>query len=255
MKQTSGNEKGIEPKFRADVVKEYRNKHGLTHEDFLSNLIEHQELDTHIDISTFRQYFTGAIQNVPIEILKAIANEMGVTLDYLCYNTDTNSVKQYAQNEMGFIADTADSFIKYKPKRWIFETVKRPPDISKKDYTAIYNLFMNKKIPCNGGKLSVIDVFTANMLNLFISTVAYDKTILETFKDNFTNLSATINSNKTQPIGKTEIDLTFDKIFNSNTIQKEYKKALHELNDSNEKLLKDALKESFDSINPNTTLF
>lgn len=48
--------------------------------------------------------------------------------------------------------------------------------------------------------------------------------------------------------------MTFDEIFNSATIQKVYRNATHELHDTIDKLLETALKESFDSIKPNTTL-
>lgn len=252
MKQTIENK---EPKFRADYVKQYMKRAGLSYDKFLNNLVESQNLDIYIDSSTFRQYFIGAIQNVPIEILKAMANETGVTLDYLCYNTDNDLIEKQMLDKLGYTKDMADNFIKNKPDKWIFNTNKRPPEINKKDYTEIFNLFMNKKISYNGGKLTAIDVFTNNMLHLFICTVVNDKNLLEIFKDKFSNLSATINANKNKAIGKNDIDFTFNEIFNSDIIQKEYKKALYELNDCTEKLLKDALKESFDAIKPNETLF
>ncbi|MFR3183130.1 MAG: hypothetical protein ACLTKT_02180 [Clostridia bacterium] len=92
------------------------------------------------------------------------------------------------------------------------------------------------------------------MLNLFICMVVYDKTILETFMQNYDKLSS-INVNKTKTIGNADIDMTFDEIFNSPTIQKSYRNAKNELHDSIDKLLETALKETFDSIKPNTTLF
>lgn len=252
MKQTKKNK---EPIFRADYVKQYTKRNGLTYEEFFSNLVEHQKLDTDIDASTFRQYFTGAIQSVPIEILKAMANETNVTLDYLCYNDTENDVKKYAQTEMGLWSETADKIIENKPNVWLLNSGKKPKELSKKDYSAILNLFLDKKIPYNGGKASLIDVFSLNMLNLFICMVVYDKTILETFMQNYDKLSSSINVNKTKTIGNADIDMTFDEIFNSPTIQNVYRNATHELHDSIDKLLETALKETFDSFNPNRTLF
>lgn len=252
MKQTSENK---EPKFRADYVKQYIKRAGLSYDKFLDNLVENQRLDIYIDNSTFRQYFSGAIQNVPIEILKAMANEIGVTLDYLCYNDTKNDVKKFAQIEMGLWSETADKIIENKPNVWLLNRGIKPKELSKKDYTAILNLFLDKKIPYNGGKASVIDVFSLNMLNLFICTIVYDKTILETFMQNYDKLSSAINVNKTKPTGNTDIDMTFDEIFNSDIIQNVYRNATHELHDSIDKLLETALKETFDSIKPNTTLF
>ena len=52
--------------------------------------------------------------------------------------------------------------------------------------------------------------------------VVYDKTILETFMQNYDKLSS-INVNKTKTIGNADIDMTFDEIFNSPTIQKSYR--------------------------------
>lgn len=49
------------------------------------------------------------------------------------------------------------------------------------------------------------------MLNLFICMVVYDKTILETFMQNYDKLSS-INVNKTKTIGNADIDMTFDEI-------------------------------------------
>lgn len=252
MKQTTENKS---TKFRVDIVKQYMKINSLTYEEFFNNLVKHQELDTDIENSTFRQYFTGAIQNVDIEILKAIANEIGVTLDYLCYNDTENDVKKFAQIEMGLWSETADKIIENKPNVWLLNRGIKPKELSKKDYTAILNLFLDKKIPYNGGKASVIDVFSLNMLNLFICTIVYDKTILETFMQNYDKLSSAINVNKTKPTGNTDIDMTFDEIFNSDIIQNVYRNATHELHDSIDKLLETALKETFDSIKPNTTLF
>ena len=93
------------------------------------------------------------------------------------------------------------------------------------------------------------------MLNLFICTIVYDKTILETFIQNYDKLSSAINVNKTRPIENTDNDMTFDEIFNSDIIQNVYRNATHELHDSIDKLLETALKETFDSIKPNPTLF
>lgn len=252
MKQTKGNK---EPKFRADYVKQYIKRNGLTDEKFFSNLIENQGINPNLNASTFRQYLSGHIQDVPIEILKAMANETNVTLDYLCFNTNTNDIKQYAQNEMGLWAETADKIIENKPNVWLLNRGIKPKELSKKDYTAILNLFLDKKISYNGGKASVIDVFSLNMLNLFICMVVYDKTILETFMQNYDKLSSAINVNKTRPLGNTDIDMSFDEIFNSPTIQNVYRNATHELHDSIDKLLETALKETFDSFNPNRTLF
>lgn len=255
MKQTTENEKDVKPKFRADLVKDYKKKNGLNDSDIIDLLGLKFENGLDIENSTLRQYLNGQIQKIDIDVLKAMANLVDVSLDYFCYNTDTNDVKQYAQNEMGLWAETADNLIKNKPNRGLFNVNKRPKELSKKDYTAVLNLFLDKKIPSNVGKKSAIDVFTTNMLNLFICTVVYDKTILETFKENFTNLSSAINVNKTQPLGNDEIDKTFAEIFNSATIQKVYRNATNELHDTIDKLLETALKETFDSIKPNTTLF
>ena len=65
MKQTKGNK---EPKFRADYVKQYIKRNGLTDEKFFSNLIENQGINPNLNASTFRQYLSGHIQDVPIEI-------------------------------------------------------------------------------------------------------------------------------------------------------------------------------------------
>lgn len=252
MKQTTENKS---TKFRVDIVKQYMKINSLTYEEFFNNLVKHQELDTDIENSTFRQYFTGAIQNVPIEILKAISNEIGVTLDYLCYNDTENDVKKFAQTKMGLWSETADKIIENKPNVWLLNRGIKPKELSKKDYTAILNLFLDKKIKYNGGKASVIDVFSLNMLNLFICTIVYDRTILETFMQNYDKLSSAINVNKTRQIENTDIDMTFDEIFNSDIIQNVYRNATHELHDSIDKLLETALKETFDSIKPNKTLF
>ena len=217
--------------------------------------MEHQELDTDIENSTFRQYLSGHIQDVPIEVLKAMANETNVTLDYLCYNDTENNVKKYAQTEMRLWAETVDKIIENKPNIWLLNRGNKPKELSKKDYTAILNLFLDKKIPYNGGKASVIDVFSLNMLNLFICMVVYDKTILQTFMQNYDKLSSAINVNKTKPLGNADIDMTFDEIFNSPTIKNVYRNATHELHDSIDKLLETGLKETFDSFKPNKTLF
>lgn len=254
MKQTTKKNKVMKPKFRADLVKQYIKDNSLSYEKFYNLIIEKQGLDVHIENSTFRQYFTGAIQDISIDVLKAMANQIGVTLDYFCYNDDVNIIDTETQNKLGLTAETANNLIENKPNRWLFNADKRPKDINKKDYTAILNLFLEKKIKSGIGKKSAIDVFTANVLNLFICTVVYDKTILETFKDNFTNLSSTINAYKTKPVGKTDIDMTFNEIFNSPTIQNTYRNATHELHDTVDQLLEMALKECFDSINPNNTL-
>lgn len=252
MKQTSENK---EPKFRADYVKQYMKRVGLSYDKFLNNLVENQNLDIYIDNSTFRQYFTGAIQNVPIETLKAMANEIGVTLDYLCYNDTENDVKKFAQTEMGLWSETVDKIIDNKPNAWLLNRGIKPKQLSKKDYTAILNLFLDKKIPYNSGKASVIDVFSLNILNLFIITTISDKTILETFKQNYDKISSLVNKSKTKPIGNTELDKTFNEILESPIIKKEYKNALNEIHDSIDLLFEQTLKETFDSIKPNTTLF
>lgn len=238
--------------FRDDLVKEYIKENGLTFGSFIQRLGEKFE---DVNENTFGQYLSGSIKSVDIELLKAMANEIGVTLDYFCYNTDTDLIEKQMHNKLGFTAEMADNFIKNKPRRWLFNAEKRPKEINKRDYTAVLNLFLDKKIPTKIGKKSAIDVFSTNMLNLFICMVVYDKTILETFMQNYDKLSSAINVNKTQPLGNTDIDMTFDEIFNSPTIQNVYRNATHELHDSIDKLLETALKETFDSITPNKTLF
>ena len=242
----------LNPNFRADLVKKYIKENGLTYNSFIERLGKDFE---ELNDNTFGQYLSGAIESVDIELLKAMANEIGVTLDYFCYNNNINIIDTEIQNKLGLTAETANNIIKNRPNRWLFNADKRPKDISKKDYTAILNLFLEKKIKSGIGKKSAIDVFTGNVLNLFICTVVYDKTILETFKDNFTNLSSTINAYKTKPAGKTDIDMKFTEIFNTPTIQKTYRNATHELHDTIDQLLEITLKECFDSINPNITLF
>lgn len=255
MKQTTKTNKVMKPKFRADLVKKYKKENGLNDSNIIDLLGLEFKDGLNIDESTLRQYLNGQIQDVSIDILKAMANLVGVTLDYFCYNDNANSIEKHIQNKLGLSNETTDNLIKNKPHRGLFNTDKKPKEINKKDYNAILNLFLNKNINANVGKKSAIDVFTTNVLNLFICTVVYDKTLLETFKENFDNLSSAINVNKTRPVNKTENDMTFTEIFNTDTIQKVYRNATNELHDCIDKLLKDSLQDMFDSIKPNTTLF
>ena len=101
MKQTTKINKVMKPKFRADLVKKYIKENGLNYEKFYNLLVEEQELDIYIENSTFRQYFTGAIQDISIDVLKAMANQIGVTLDYFCYNDNVNAIEK--QIQMGLV--------------------------------------------------------------------------------------------------------------------------------------------------------
>lgn len=251
MKQT----KKLNPNFRADLIMEYKKENGLTYNKILELLSEIDKKILNVNESTFKQYLNGSIKTVPIYLLKAMAKLVGVTFDYFCYNKNINDIDTEIQNKLDFSAETMNNIINNKPNRLLFNDNKKPKEISKKDYNSILNLFLEKKIKSGIGKKSAIDVFTANVLNLFICTIVYDKTLLETFKENFETLSLEINTNKIKPIGNTDIDKTFDEIFNSPIIQKTYRNATHELHDTIDKLLKIILKETFDSIKPIITLF
>lgn len=250
MKQT----KKLNPNFRADLIIKYKKENGLTFDDILQLLSDIDKNVLNVNGNTFRQYIYGSIKTVPMYLLQAMAKLVGVTFDYFCYNTKVNDIDTEIQNKLGFSIETTDNVINNKPNKWLFNADKKPKEISKKDYNAILNLFLEKKIKSGIGKKSAIDVFTTNMLNLFICTTIYDKTLLETFKENFDKLSFEINQNKIQPIGKNDIDNTFTEIFNSPTIQKVYRNATNELHDTIDKLLETILKETFDNIKPNKTL-
>lgn len=251
MKQT----KTLNPNFRADLVIKYKKENNLTYSELIGLLSKENESILNINESTFKQYLNGSIKEVPIDILKVMANQVGVTLDYFCYNNDVNFYDTQIQDKLGLSEDTMANIIKNKTNRGLFNADKRPKEINKKDYNAILNLLLESKIPMKVGTKSFMDVFNQNMLNLLICSITYDKTFMESFKENFTTLSTKINVNKTKSLGNTDIDMTFNEIFNSATIQKVYRNATNELYDSINKLLKDTLQETFDSIKPITTLF
>lgn len=255
MKQTTKINKVMKPKFRADLVKKYIKENGLNYEKFYNLLVEEQELDIYIENSTFRQYFTGAIQDISIDVLKAMANQIGVTLDYFCYNDNVNAIEKQIQNKWGLSNETINLLIQYKPTKTILTTDSKPKDVVKKDYNAILNLLLEKKIQLDTGRKTFIELFNAKVLNLLICSIVYDTRFMQNFKENFDKLSLEINKNKTLPIGNTDIDFIFQEIIKSPKIKEMIIDSKNELHKVIDELLENTLKETFDSIKPITTLF
>lgn len=255
MKQTIETNKNNKPKFRADLVKEYIKENGLTYGKFYDLLVQEQELETDVENSTFRQYFSGAIQDVSIDILKAMANQIGVPLDYFCYNKNVNSYDKQIQDKWGLSNETIELLIQYKPKKTILTTDTKPKDIVKKDYNAILNLLLEKKIQVGTGKKPFIEMFNTKVLNLLICSIIHDTRFMENFKENFDKLSLEINQNKIQPIGNDDVNFTFQEIIKSDKIDTMLTNSKNELHSMIDKLLENTLQETFDTIKSNTTLF
>ena len=247
MSQTKKSKHTRNKRFKAYLIYDYINSNNISQEKFaeIANIGDGQ----------LKGILNATTTNPPIDVLIKISNTLGVTLDYFCNNSVDNSYENLILDELGLSHDTAKLLKENKVRQIIRTTDKRKYDINKKNYNAILNLMLESKIPNGIGAKSFMELFNQNVLNLLICSAGVDKTFMETFKDDFANLSSCINANKTKPIKSDNIDMTFNDIFNSATIQKVYKNATHELHDTIDKLLETALKESFDFINPNTTLF
>lgn len=247
MTQTKKSKYTRNKRVKAYLIYDYINSNNISQEKFaeIANIGDGQ----------LKGILNATTANPPIDVLIKISNVLGVTLDYFCNNSVNNSYEDLILDELGISHDTAKLLKDNKVRQTIRTTDKRKYDINKKDYNAILNLMLESNIPNGIGAKSFMELFNQNVLNLLICSAGLDKTFMETFKDNFANLSSAINVNKTKPIKSVDIDMSFNDIFNSTTIQKVYKNATHELHDTIDKLLEIALKESFDSIKPNNTLF
>lgn len=247
MSQTKKTKHTRNKRVRAYLIYDYIDNNGISQEKFaeIANINDGQ----------LKGILNATTANPPIDVLIKISKTLGVTLDYFCYNATENLYENEILDRLGLSHDTAKLLKENNSLKSIKTTDKKTTDINKKDYNAILNLMLSRRIPKGIGSISFMEIFNRNVLNLLICSTIYDETFMESFKDNFAKVSLNVNENKTKPLGNAKIDMTFNEIFNSPNIQNVYRNAKNELHDKIDKLLETALRESFDSIKPNTTLF
>lgn len=234
-------------RFRAYLIYEYTNNIGISLETFAEK--------ADISMGQLNGILNATTKNPPIKVLIGICNVLGVTLDYFCYNKNVNSYDKQIQDKWGLSNETIELLIQYKPKKTILTTDTKPKDIVKKDYNAILNLLLEKKIQVGTGKKPFIEMFNTKVLNLLICSIIHDTRFMENFKENFDKLSFEINQNKTQPIGTDYVDFTFQEIIKSDKIDTMLTNSKNELHSIIDKLLENTLQETFDNIKSNITLF
>lgn len=163
--------------FRKEYVEEWRKENHLTQE----NLAE--KLD--VNIETLKGYLIGNTKTPPIPVLRKLSKLMGVSLDFLFYNADNPDTFDDAYRyKWGIPKNVSDYFMEYKRNNkvnYLFDVDKD----KEKDYQKIQNILLTKKINCNGCKIPFIELFNESVLNMFIHQIIYDKTLMETFKQNF----------------------------------------------------------------------
>ncbi len=230
--------------YKKDYIYDWLKNNHISQEKFAEML--------DINYDTLRGYLSGNIGTPPIPVLRNIANIMGVTLDFLCYNDNNPDTFDEAMRKKWWLSpEITDYLMKYKtnyyePHRFIKDKDK------KADYNKILKLLLTKKITYKNMKISIIELFNSNVLTLFICTIIHDKTFMETFKHSFDRLSTKINSNKTRLLKRKEIDFTyneknptFNEIFEKVKTQDIYRDAKNDLHDAIDELLEITLKKSF----------
>mgnify|MGYP002577434200 FL=1 len=247
MPQTKKHNHTENKSFRADLIYAYMNDKHISQEKFAEI--------ADIGIGQLKGILNATTTKPPIDVLIAISNTLGVTLDYFCNNSGENLFEKEILDKLGISSEIADLFKTYKTHKSILSTDKKPKDIDKKDYNAILNLLLESKVPMNIGSKSFIEIFNQKVLNLLVCSIVYDTRFIQNFKENFTKLSLEINANKTKSLGNNNIDMTFDEILKSKRIDNMLTSSKNELHSVIDKLLETALKETFDSIKPNMTLF
>lgn len=247
MPQTKKPKHTENKRFRADLIYDYMNSKHISQEKFAEI--------ADIGVGQLKGILNATTVKPPIDVLIAISNTLGVTLDYFCNNSNENSFEKETLDRIGIPMEIADIFKTYKSHKSILSTDKKPKDINKKDYNAILNLLLERKIPMKIGAKSFIEIFNQKVLNILICSIVYNTRFVQSFKENFSKLSLEINANKTIAPGNTDIDFDFQEILKSKRIDNMLTSSKNELHSVIDKLLETALKETFDSTTPNKTLF
>ncbi len=236
--------------YRVQDIRDWLENNNISHEDFAYKINENYD--------TIKGYLTGRKKKPDIEILKKMANASGMTLDYFLYNSDVNQYDvetQKLEERMGIDKNIKENLYSYKQYIGISKIDSKPTNVSKKDYNDILDLLSSIKIQTDMGNKTFIELFNSKVLNLLICSIIYDKPFMEIFRNSFSTLSTKINANKTKAIGNDEIDFTFSEILEKVKTQDIYRNAKNDLHDAIDELLEITLKETFDAIKSNTTLF
>lgn len=236
--------------YRVQDIRDWLENNNISHEDFAYKINENYD--------TIKGYLTGRKKKPDIEILKKMANASGMTLDYFLYNSDVNSYDvetQKLQERMGIDKNIKENLYAYKQYIGISKMDSKPTNISKKDYNDVLDLLSSTKIQTDIGNKTFIELFNSKVLNLLICSIIYDKPFMEIFKNSFNTLSTKINANKTKAIGSNEIDFTFEEILNHLKTEEIYGSTQIKLHNAIDQLLEITLKETFNAIEPRTTLF
>lgn len=208
-----------------------------------------------INSDTLRGYLSRNIETIPIPTLRKMARIIGVTLDFLCYNDeDPNTFDEAMQRKWWLSPEITNYLMEYKSNYYVRNFFKIDKDVNT-DFNKILKLLLTKKVEYKGAKIPIIQLFNESVLTLFICTIVYDKTFMETFKQHFETLSTKINSNKTKAIGNDEIDFTFEQILEKIKDEQIYLDCTNALHNCIDKLLEITLNETFNAIKPDIKLF
>lgn len=251
----------IKEEFRYNEIKDWIDEKELTQDSFWFSICNNYSPNLeNFNEKTFNNYLNGKVKSPNIEVLKRIACEMDVSLDYLCYLTeDKENKKEPATkmaymdellHELGLTKDLKNALANYNQLNYMdykYNLNKKKEDIEneQKNYNKILKQLLNTPINTDKGKMTFVELFNKYILQILICTIVKDKNFMETYSDKYYTLAYNINQYQTKKINNKKTNYTFEQILQFENIKELYQQAQNELHNGIDKLLETALKEAF----------